>query len=173
MARRVAIGVVAGLALALGGCGGGEEPPPRNLVGVLVPEGVPTEPGERPADREQLAVVEAWLRALTQGDVEAAADRFADGAVVQNGEPSVRLPDRAARIAFNSGFPCGAEVAASSSVDGYLVVTYRLTDQVDSRCDGVGVKAAGAIRVEDGRMTEWYRLPNLPTEPGEASGPVV
>ena len=151
----------------------GAEPDPKDLLSLLVPKGVPTEANGQPADPEDLAVVKRWLRALTQGDLEAAADTFADGTVVQNLQPPMRLRDRAARVAFNAQFPCGAEIVDASSVKGYLVVTYRLTDRVDSRCDGPGGKAAGTIKVEDGKMTEWYRLPNPPGAPEPPAGPEI
>lgn len=153
--------------------GGGAQPDPQDLLSLLVPKGVPTEANGEPADPQALAVVKRWLRALTQGDVGAAAETFADGAVVQNLQPPMRLADRAAREAFNRQFPCGAEIVDASSVEGYLVVTYRLTDRVDSRCDGPGGRAAGTIKVEDGKMTEWYRLPDPAGPPDERAGPEV
>jgi len=199
MARSDPRAVLAALLVALGGCGDNvvpepaaqeprapgdratppgrpgpkAQPDPRDLLGLLVPKGVPTEAGGRPADPAELAVVKRWLRALTRGDVQAAADTFADGTLVQNLEPPIRLRNRAARIAFNASFPCGAEIVDASSVRGYLVVTYRLTDRVDSPCDGPGGKAAGTIRVKDGKMTEWYRLPNPPAADDEPAGPVI
>jgi hypothetical protein len=149
------------------------EPDPQDLLSLLVPKGVPTEANGRRADPKDLAVVKRWLAALTQGDVDAAADTFADGTVVQNLQPPMRLPDRAARVAFNEQFPCGAEIVDASSIKGYLVVTYRLTDRVDSPCDGPGGKAAGTIKVEGAKMTEWYRLPDPPQEPEAPAGPAV
>ncbi len=149
------------------------EPDPRDLLSLLVPKGVPTEADGQPADPEDLAVVKRWLRALSQGDIQAAAGTFADGTVVQNLQPPMRLPDRQARIAFNEQFPCGAEIVDASSVKGYLVVTYRLTDRVDSPCDGPGGTAAGTIKVEGGKMTEWYRLPDPPQEPEAPAGPAI
>lgn len=146
-------------------------PDPRELLKLLVPKGVPTAPGG-PAVPEDLAVVKRWLAALTQGDIEAAADTFADGTLVQNLRAPTRLADRADRLAFNRQFPCGAEIVDASSVKGYLVVTYRLTDRVDSPCDGPGGRAAGTIKVEGGRMTEWYRLPD-PAQAGEPAGPEI
>ncbi len=145
----------------------------RELLELLVPEGVPTTAKGEPADAQDLAVVERWLAALTLGDIPAAADTFADGAVVQNLQPPIRLTDRALRIRFNDGFPCGAELSSASSVKGYLVVTYRLTDRKSSPCDGPGGSAAGTIKVEGGKMTEWYRLPNPPAGDEEEPGPVV
>ncbi len=148
-------------------------PDPQELLKLLVPKGVPTSADGQPADPGDLKVVKRWLAALTEGDIPAAADTFADGTVVQNLTPPMRLADRAARVAFNEQFPCGAEIVDASSVKGYLVVTYRLTDRADSPCDGPGGKAAGTIKVEGGKMTEWYRLPDPPGDDGKPAGPVV
>lgn len=133
---------------------------PRALLEQLVPKGVPSRSTGEAADPEQLKVVRRWLAALTNADIEAAADTFADGAVVQNLTAPLKLEDRAARITFNRSFPCGAEASAASSVKGYLIVVYRLTDRKGSGCDGPGGSAASTIKVANGRMTEWYRLPD-------------
>lgn len=150
------------------------DPGQQKLLRLLVPKGVPTSAKGQPADPGDLAVVKRWLAALTNGDIPAAADTFADGAVVQNFQALQRLRNRGERIAFNAGFPCGAELSTASSVRGYLVVTYRLTDRKDSGCDGPGGSASGSIKVEHGRMTEWYRLPDVPSAGPDANpGPVV
>ena len=148
-------------------------PDPQDPLDQLIPRNVPRVANGRPADPAELAVVQRWLKALQRGDVSSAADTFADGAIVQNTLPPARLPDRAARLAFNRGFPCGAELVDASSVRAFLVVTYRLTDRTGSRCDGPGGTAAGAIKVEGGKMTEWYRLPDPPQAPEAPAGPVV
>lgn len=204
MAPRARSAALAAVLLALAGCGGKAAPKPtasapassqpapppktppttttpertdpvqKRLLRLLVPKGVPTSAHGQAADPGDLAVVRRWLAALTSGDIPAAADTFADGAVVQNLQPPVELPDRAARIAFNRRFPCGAELSTASSVRGYLVVTYRLTDRRGSGCDGPGGNASGTIKVEGGKMTEWYRLPDSPAAGGQGEpGPVV
>lgn len=146
---------------------------PDELREQLIPEGVPFVSTGEPADPEQLKVVERWLSALTNADIPAAADTFADGAKVQNLTQPLILADRVDRIAFNRAFPCGAEVSAASSVEGYLIVIYRLTDRKGSGCDGPGGSAASTIKVEKDRMTEWFRLPNpldeRPEGPGQLS----
>ncbi|MBA2348749.1 MAG: hypothetical protein H0V81_10690, partial [Solirubrobacterales bacterium] len=133
---------------------------PEELRRQLIPDGVPFLSTGEPADPDELEVVERWLAALTNADIPAAADTFADGAKVQNLTTPVVLADRGERITFNRSFPCGAEVSAASSVEGYLIVIYRLTDRKGSGCDGPGGSAASTIKVEKDRMTEWYRLPN-------------
>ena len=145
---------------------------PPAVLARLVPEGVPFRSTGAAADPEQLKVVQRWLAALTNADLEAAADTFADGAVVQNLTAPLKLTDRAARIGFNRTFPCGAEASAASSVKGYLIVVYRLTDRKGSGCDGPGGSAASTIKVEKGRMTEWYRLPNPAGERDRGSGQI-
>lgn len=148
-------------------------PDPQDPLEQLIPRGIPRVANGKPADPVQLAVVQRWLKALQRGNVSAAADAFADGAIVQNTLPPARLPDRAARLDFNRGFPCGAELVDASSVRGYLVVTYRLTGRTGSQCDGPGGGAAGAIRVKDGRIVEWYRLADPPQEPGAEPSPEI
>ncbi|MGI8623313.1 MAG: hypothetical protein ACR2NB_07460 [Solirubrobacteraceae bacterium] len=144
---------------------------PEQLLRRLVPKGVPTRSTGEMADPQQLAVVQRWLQALTDADLRAAADTFADGATVQNGGLPQRLDNRAARLEFNRSFPCGAEVTAASSVQGYLIVVFRLTDRRGSPCDGPGGTAASTIKVEGDRMTEWYRLPNPPSSRGDNGDP--
>ena len=139
----------------------------------FVPRGVPLESAGQPADPADLAVAKGWLSALAHGRIAAAAAAFADGAVVINATPPLTLSNRRERIVFNLSFPCGAEVVDASSVKGYLLVTYRLTDRVGSKCDGAGGTAFGAIRVKGGKMTEWYRLPDPPQAPDAGAGPVV
>lgn len=147
-------------------------PPTDPADPYSVPEGVPTTPGGK-ADLRALAVVERWLAALTQGDIPAAADTFASGAIVKNFGPAVRLRTRSERIGFNALFPCGAEIVEATTRRGYLLVTYRLTDRRGSPCDGPGGSAAGVIKVEADRMTEWYRLPDPGTDSEEEPGPVL
>ena len=145
-------------------------PPPAGGA-PLLPPAVPRS-GGRSADPGDLAVVKRWLAAETHADFAAAAATFADGARVENASPVIVLRDRRARLAFTSAFPCGAEVVSATSKAGYLLVTYRLTDRVGSKCDGPGNEAYGAIRIRGGRMTEWYRLADPPQAPKKA-GPVV
>lgn len=139
----------------------------------FVPPGVPLEANGEAADPGDLAVVKHWLSALAHGRLATATEAFADGAVVINATPPLTLHNRRERRIWNESFPCGAEVVTASSVKGYLLVTYRLTDRVGSKCDGPGGTAFGAVKVEDKKMTEWYRLPDPPQAPDAGAGPVV
>jgi limonene-1,2-epoxide hydrolase len=191
------------LALAVAGCGGGgdeprdsarEDRPPRaqpapapdaapgaptprgapdqpRLPGL--PEGVPTS-ADGPAPAGSEPVIRAWLSAVRRADFEAAADTFADGARVQNGGPVMRLDSRARAILWNAALPCGATLTEVGGAKGYAVVEFRLTDRRGSSCgSGKGAPAYGAIRVEDGKITEWYRLPDPVAPSGAPAAPFI
>ncbi len=134
------------------------------------PRGVPSE-GTGRADPARLRVIRTWVRELREGDIGAAARTFADGALVQNGTPVVRQRTYAQRRQFiDEGFPCGARVAgASGARRSFTIVEFTLTARVGGSCSGPGGGSArAAIRVRDGRITEWYRLPDRPGPPDAA-----
>jgi len=179
-ARGLAVAAAA-LAAAgvLAGCGGGNGDQGASAQGG--PSGVPPAPspyvpppgtpsqGSEPADPARLRVIRRWLRELREGDIAAAAATFADGALVQNGTPVLRLRSAAERRSFiDQGFPCGARVAdARRAPRDFTVVRFTLTSRVGGSCPGPGGgSAAAAIRVRGGRITEWYRLPDPGTGPG-------
>jgi hypothetical protein len=122
-------------------------------------------------------VIRRWADALREGDVAAAAGTFADGALVQNGTPVLRLRSaRQRRLFMDAAFPCGAYVAdARGAPRGFTVVRFTLTPRVGGSCPGPGGgSAAAAIRVQGGRITEWYRLPDPgagPPDPPDAAPP--
>jgi limonene-1,2-epoxide hydrolase len=177
------------LAMAVAGCGGGgdqpeqarEAPPqpreqPREQAppaGPRLPEGVPTSPdGPAPAGSER--VIRAWLAAVRRADFEAAADTFARGAKVQNGGPVARLRTRAETVLWNAALPCGATLTSARGARGYAIVQFKLVDRPGAACgSGRGAPAYGAIRVRDGRITEWYRLPDPVAPPGSPDTPFV
>jgi hypothetical protein len=141
----------------LAGCGGGDPPaPPAERAGPA-----PTPAG--PADPAAVRVIRTWVRELREGDVAAAARTFADGALVQNATPVLRLGSFAERKAFlDAAFPCGARVAdARAARRGFTVVRFTLTQRVGGSCPGPGGGSAyAAIRVQGGKIREWYRLPD-------------
>ena len=137
---------------------GGPGPPPRSPL--LPPEDVPSAPSG-PADDADVAVVREWTDRLRGGDVPGAARLWATPSRAQNGSPVLTLADREAVEAFNASLPCGAVVTgATGARRGFTIVDFRLTSRQGARCaGGQGGGAQSAIRVEDGRITEWYRLP--------------
>ena len=87
------------------------------------------------APRETRRVIERWLAAVRDADFERGASYFAIPSRVQNGGAPQTLDNPAVAIAWNASLPCGS---------------------------GVGAPASSRIRVEDGRIVEWVRLPDVP-----------
>ena len=88
---------------------------------------------------------------------------------MQNATPVFVLPDRAAAERWNRGLPCGAQVSdLAGAADGYTIVSFRLVKRRGADCgSGTGGQAQIAIRVRDGRITDWFRLPG----PGDGTQP--
>jgi hypothetical protein len=170
---------------AVAGCGGSSTPASNststsaNTAGepgpipehsdLELPQGVPdraTGPAE-PASRK---TINAWLRALRSGNVERAAHYFRLPSKFQNGTPVLTVDSERERIAINISLPCGAKTIEMGGAGPYTIVTFRLTRRPGGDCaTGVGNKARGAIRVQGGKIIEWYRLPDEPG--GEQQAP--
>lgn len=129
-------------------------------VAVLVLAGCAGDGSGSPSDEE---VIRAWVEAVSEGDFAAAADRFAEGAIVEQGE-EIRLPDRAAAIAFNRGLPCRAELTETENQGEGTVGTFDLSEGRSGQCAEGGV-ALVLFVIRDGLIHEWRQLPER--TPGE------
>lgn len=179
--RLIVTAFFAAASVALGGCGAQEEPSreargatpsttprtapkaaPRSAApaGPLeAPRQVPRE-GEGPADAASVTVIEGWAKALVEGRIERAATFFAVPSKVQNGTPVLTVSSQRAAQAFNEALPCGATITKTQGAGEYTLVTYELTERPGGDCMGAaGALAFGAIKVKDGKIVEWYRLP--------------
>lgn len=191
-------GLLACCAIALAACGDGAadradaprtqrvDPPAqgRSANPLAIPPAVPLE-ADGPADPAHTTVIRAWARALRAGDVARAASYWAVPSKAQNGTPVLTLRSRSDTRAFNLALPCGAVLTRAGGADGFTVTTVRLTQRRRADCGtGVGASARNAIKVRGGKIVEWYRLPNDPSdgrggpEPApvpdaEPSGPLV
>jgi hypothetical protein len=127
-------------------------------------------PTQRGAAYEK-RVIRGWLLALNRDDYVGAADYFAVGAIIDQGDP-FRLPSPAAARIFNAGLPCRADLAGVKDEPGpRSLASFRLRDGPGGPCSGM-VKVRFTIR--EGKFTEWRQLPEEP-EPPEAPdsvGPV-
>lgn len=145
---------------------------PRGGVAGL-PSGVPTQadPGaEAPATDRR--IINAWARALREGDVRRAAGYFADPSRIQNGTPVITLRDERERVVFNASLPCGSRAAGFGFRDGFVIVEVVLTERVGGDCGGAaGARARVAIRVQDRRITDWYRLADDPDATPDEQAP--
>jgi hypothetical protein len=137
-----------GAVLALAGCGGsgGDSDP----VSTEIPGG---------ADPAQVEVIDRWARALTAGDVDAAAELFAIPSVAQNG-PTFEIADRDDARLFNASLPCGAELVEARPEGELTIATFELTERPGpGGCGtGVGAEASTAFRIADGEIVEWRRV---------------
>lgn len=124
--------------------------PPRVPVRATGP-GVP----------EQVAVVRRWLDALSAGRVDAAARLFAVPSRFQNFRSLALIRNRGQALAVTASLPCGARMTKAGGANGFVVYEARLTERPGGDCGaGVGGVVRGAVLVRDGRMAEWYRLPD-------------
>lgn len=102
---------------------------------------------------------------------------------MQNGTPLVELTSTAEVRAFNGSLSCGSVLTSGLGArDGYTIAVFRLTSRPGADCgSGTGNLARTAIRVRDGKIAEWYRLPEdpdapapqQPAAPQEPAGPIV
>jgi hypothetical protein len=153
MAKGSPIAIVALLLLAVSGCEGeGEESEPEPLP----------PPVQRGAEYEQ-RVIRGWLLALNRDDYVGAADYFAVGAIIDQGDP-FRLPSPAAARIFNAGLPCRADLTDVKDEPGpKSLASFRLRAGPGGPCSGI-VKVRFTIR--KGKFTEWRQLPEEPEPPG-------
>ena len=122
-------------AVLLGGCGGSDAKTPEE-------------------------VVSSWSQALNGGNDEAAADLFADGAVVIQAGQQQTLSDHEKAVAFNASLPCGAKLVEQSRNGNEVTATFTLTRRPGHMCDDTGGAAVTVFTVEDGKITLWHQLPS-------------
>jgi hypothetical protein len=180
-----AIGIALLSSLLIGACGsGGKEsrpasattpsaPRPQAPSGdpLALPAGVPTT-ATGPADAAATRTIRRWAQALQRGDVARAVSYWAIPAKIQNATPVLNLGSREDLRLFNSSLACGAQLTSAGSARGYTIATFRLTERLGGNCgSGTGHSARTAIRVRDGHISGWYRLPDAGTTPGEPGSP--
>jgi len=171
MRSRLLALLIPAVALAAGGCFGGDEERPRaaaqpSATADADESAVPAPAATPEAGAEE--VIRAWADTLRRGDVKGAAAYFAIPSTVSNGTPAVKLESRAEVEFFNRTLPCGAQVIATEDAPhGFVIATFRLTERPGKgRCgDGTGATARTALLVRDGHITEWLRVPD-----GDAAG---
>jgi hypothetical protein len=119
------------LAVALAGCGGSE----------------PSAEG----------VVRAWAESIRLGDAEAAAELFAPGAEIVDGERTRVLETEADAIRYARREACAGAVVRIDD-EGGATVEAEFDVRGATRCEGADRELA-LFRVEDGRITFLHRLP--------------
>lgn len=187
----------------LAGCGGGDseerdpaaatpppaqstdpQPQPRSEGPLAIPRGVPLRESTT-GDPAAIKVIRLWSEALRRSDVALAASFWAVPAKVQNGTPVLTLATAAQVRAFNGSLPCGSMLTSGLGAPrGFTIAIFRLTRRPGADCGtGTGQHARTAIRVRNGKIAEWYRLPDdpnaplpapdAPAEPQPPAGPII
>ena len=106
------------------------------------------------------SVVREWSDALNAGDNERAADLFAHGAQVVQGNSVLFLQTHADAVDFNSALPCSGKIVDVTTDDDTATATFVLGDRRKTQCDAPGQKAVAAFRVVHGKIVLWHQLPS-------------
>ena len=162
--RQGAAGLLAGAALALGGCSlTADDEPARSAK----PDARPRAPHEprRTAEPAEALAIRAWNAALNAGDFDRAASYFARGAIVEQAVET-RLRDRRDAIRFNMSLPCRSRVTDVDDEGRTTVAAFRLRPGRGGGCRGGGT-ARVRFRVEHGKFKEWRQLDGQDGPPGQ------
>ena len=189
---RIHPGLVAVVALVLGGCGGSS--PSNGHLGVSnttvrvlpqVPEAIPApDPTHRPASAEAVSVIRGWSQALRTGHVAAAARYFQlPSELINGGAPGgtlalIRIRTRLQAEAANETLPCGAEFISADQRGRYVNALFKLTARPGpgggSCAGGSGQTARTNFIISAGHIVEWIRAPDdagdNPTPDGGGGG---
>lgn len=103
------------------------------------------------------SVVRAWSQALNDDDNERAADLFARGAEVVQGDTVVTLDTHGEAVAWNSHLPCSGTIVSITTKGQTATATFKLGDRQHSRCDGPGEHATAIFRVVKGKIVLWHQ----------------
>jgi hypothetical protein len=112
-------------------------------------------------------VVREWSNALNAGNNERAADLFAQGAQVVQGNAVYFLQTHADAVDFNSALPCSGKIVDVTTEANTATATFVLGDRKASHCDAPGQKAVAAVKVLNGKIVLWHQLPS--PEPAPAT----
>jgi hypothetical protein len=125
------------------------------------------------ADPAAVEVIDEWATELTEGDIDAAAARFAIPSVAANGVV-IEIRDLDDARLFNASLPCGAELVAARPEGEFVIATFRLSERPGpGTCgSGVGETARTAFAIDaEGKITEWRRVLPGATEPESLKPP--
>jgi limonene-1,2-epoxide hydrolase len=122
--------------------------------------------GSSPPSTE--SVVRAWSQALNSEDNQGAANLFAPGAEIVQGDRVVTLRTHAEAVEWNRELPCSGRIVSIKSAGHTATATFELGDRSDSRCDGPGQRATAIFRVVKGKIVLWHQTAT-PTPPSSTA----
>jgi hypothetical protein len=109
--------------------------------------------------------VREWSDALNAGDNERAADLFAHGAQIVQGNDVYFLQTHEDAVDFNSALPCSGEIVDVKTDEDTTTATFLLGDRKKNSCDAPGQKAVAAFKVLGGKIVLWHQLPSPAAPP--------
>ncbi|HYH61111.1 MAG TPA: hypothetical protein VD766_04535 [Solirubrobacterales bacterium] len=143
MSRRLITLLLIAAVISLSSCGGDDGSPSTS---------------EPEASTDDIEVIEAWAEAISESDMEAAAEYFAIPSVAENGI-TVDIETRDDAVLFNESLPCGAELESTEEEGEFITVTFRLKQRPGvPSCPGDGGTAETSFVIEDGAIVEWRRV---------------
>jgi limonene-1,2-epoxide hydrolase len=122
--------------------------------------------GSSPPSAE--SVVRAWSQALNSEDNQGAANLFAPGAEIVQGDRVVTLRTHAEAVEWNRELPCSGRIVSIESTGHTATATFELGDRSNSRCDGPGQRATAIFRVVKGKIVLWHQTAT-PTPPSSTA----
>ena len=178
--------VMAASALLTTACGGagavpsGPSPAANRAAQRLLAQGTTVLPTPGPtghhADASAVRVIRAWSDALRAGHVRAAAEYFTVPSEMINGigpggtVPVLSIRSLHAAEEANASLPCGARLISTDQRGPYVNALFRLTGRAGpggSGCSGgTGQTARTNFLIADGRIVEWLRAPDDPSDNG-------
>jgi hypothetical protein len=111
------------------------------------------------------SVAREWSDAVNAGDNERAADLFALGAQVVQGDRVYFLQTHADAVTFNSRLPCSGKIVDVTTDKNTATATFVLGDRKTSQCDSPGLEAVAAFKVLHGKIVLWHQLPTAAPTP--------
>ena len=154
------------IVLALTACGG-EDSPDSPEPSTPASPGATEESSATEGTPDEIEVIRGWSEALTEGDIEAAAEFFALPSTAENGF-TIDIETVEDAQVFNDSLPCGAELESTEEQGEFITATFRLTERPGvPACPGEGATAQTSFVIEDGKIVEWRRVA-VPTEQGPA-----
>jgi limonene-1,2-epoxide hydrolase len=123
--------------------------------------------GSSPPSAE--SVVRAWSEALNTDDNAGAADLFAPGAEVVQGNTVVKLRTHADAVEWNSKLPCSGRIVSIKSTGHMATATFVLGDRPHSHCDGPGEHTTAIFRVVKGKIVLWHQTATTALAPSSSA----
>jgi limonene-1,2-epoxide hydrolase len=116
------------------------------------------------------AVVRAWSEALNTDDNKGAANLFAPGAEIVQGNTVITLHTHKQAEEWNSALPCSGRILSITNHGQTATATFLLGDRQHSRCDGPGQHATAIFKVIKGKIVLWHQTGNpVPLPPSSTT----